>query len=216
MTSAQIIEPLHQAWVHRDFLSAAGVGVGELDLLFAGPPCQGFSMIGPREISDLCNSLFQEVLRSTAALRPKAVVIENVPGLLTLGDGRYLTSILSGLRAEGYQAACAELLAAANLCPIRRSRRNCTKGFLTTRGAIGDLPVVQAGESAVTYSGRPRHEFQVAARTRLDGRRMRPSELRDHYAAALSPLTLKRLSMLAPGQDCVDIRGLEGHVRATA
>jgi DNA (cytosine-5)-methyltransferase 1 len=227
----------------REFLRATGGAIGELDLLFAGPPCQGFSMIGPREISDLRNSLFQEVLRTTAALRPKAVVIENVPGLLTLDDGRYLTSILSGLRAAGYQAACGELLAAQYGAPQMRWRlvivawrndlgipagfgfpqpthgraaigelvSNSTippklyEGFLTTRAAIGDLPVVQAGQSTATYSGRPRHEFQVAARTRLDGRRMPSSELHDHYAAALSAVNLERLSALAPGQDWRDL-----------
>lgn len=232
-----------QGLAEQDFLNAAGVGVGELDLLFAGPPCQGFSMIGPREISDLRNSLFQEVLRATAALRPKAVVIENVPGLLTLGDGRYLTSILSGLKAEGYQAACAELLAAQYGAPQMRWRlviiawrndlgiaagfgfpqpthgdaaigelvSNSTipehlyNGFLTTRAAIGDLPAVEAGKTAVTYAGRPNHEFQVAARTRLDGKRMQRSELHDHYAAALSSLTLERLSVLEPGQDWRDL-----------
>jgi DNA (cytosine-5)-methyltransferase 1 len=227
----------------REFLGAAGVDVGELDLLFAGPPCQGFSMIGTREISDLRNSLFLEVLRTTAALRPKAVVIENVPGLLTLGNGRYLTSILSGLRAEGYRAACAELLAAQYGAAQMRWRlviiawrddldipagfgfpqpthgkagigelvSNSTipdelyEGFLTTRVAIGDLPAIQAGESMLTYSGRPRNEFQLAARTELDHRRMRSSELHDHYAAALSPLTLERLRVLAPGQDWRDL-----------
>lgn len=233
------IQQLNEA----DFLSAAGVEIGELDLLFAGPPCQGFSMIGPREISDLRNSLFEEVLRTTAALLPKAVVIENVPGLLTLADGRYLRSILTGLRAAGYQAACAELLAAQYGAPQMRWRlvivawrddlgipagfgfprpthgdaaigelvSNSTipakryEGFLTTRNAIGDLPAVEAGESIIEYSGRPRHEFQVAARTRLDGNRMRSHELHDHYAAALSPLTLERLRVLAPGQDWRDL-----------
>ncbi|MFV0373649.1 DNA (cytosine-5-)-methyltransferase [Microbacterium sp.] len=227
----------------RDFLGVAGVGVGELDLLFAGPPCQGFSMIGPRQSSDSRNSLFQEVLRTTAALRPKAVVIENVPGLLTLDDGHYLTSILSGLQAAGYQAACAELLAAQYGAPQMRWRLviiawrndldipagfgfprpthgragigelvpNSTipdelyEGFLTTRGAIGDLPSIRAGESALAYGGRPRHAFQVAARTERDGRRMATSELHDHYAAALSPLTLERLRVLAPGQDWRDL-----------
>ena len=227
----------------RSFLGAAGVGVGELDLLFAGPPCQGFSMIGPRKISDLRNSLSREVLRATAVLRPKAVVIENVPGLLTLANGRYLASILSSLRTEGYQASCAELLAAQYGAPQMRWRlviiawrddldipagfgfprpthgsagigelvSNSTisdelyKGLLTTRVALGDLPVIQAGESLETYGGRPRHEFQVAARTRFDGRRMRSGELYDHYAAALCPLTLERIRLLAPGQDWRDL-----------
>ncbi|WP_375477541.1 DNA cytosine methyltransferase [uncultured Jatrophihabitans sp.] len=103
-------------------LDAAGVGVGDLDLLFAGPPCQGFSMIGPRQISDLRNSLFREVLRVAEVMRPRAVVIENVPGLVTLADGHYLSGILSGLADLGYHAACAELLAAQYGAPQMRWR----------------------------------------------------------------------------------------------
>lgn len=106
----------------RDLLDLAGVGRGELDLLFAGPPCQGFSMIGPRQISDLRNSLFREVLRAAEAMEPRAVVIENVPGLVTLADGRYLSGILSGLADLGYEAACAELLAAQYGTPQMRWR----------------------------------------------------------------------------------------------
>jgi DNA (cytosine-5)-methyltransferase 1 len=103
-------------------ISAAGISVGQLDLLFAGPPCQGFSMIGSRVVWDKRNNLFMEVLRLTAELRPRCVVIENVPGLVTLGKGAYLHAILEGLSAEGYEAACAELLAAEYGAPQMRWR----------------------------------------------------------------------------------------------
>jgi DNA (cytosine-5)-methyltransferase 1 len=101
---------------------AAGIGPGELDLLFAGPPCQGFSMMGSRVVWDERNNLFQEVLRVAAGLRPRAVVIENVPGLITLAGGRYLRAILEGLAGIGYVAACAELLAAQYGAPQMRWR----------------------------------------------------------------------------------------------
>jgi DNA (cytosine-5)-methyltransferase 1 len=109
--------------LHRDdLLNSAEVHPGELDLLFAGPPCQGFSMIGPRQTTDIRNTLFLEVLRSVAIMRPRAVVIENVPGIVTLADGRFLSSILEGLQEIGYQAACAELLAAQYGAPQMRWR----------------------------------------------------------------------------------------------
>lgn len=101
---------------------AAEVAPGELDLLFAGPPCQGFSMMGARVVWDERNNLFREVLRVASGLRPRAVVIENVPGLLTLGGGAYLRSILQGLAASGYVASCAELLAAQYGAPQMRWR----------------------------------------------------------------------------------------------
>jgi DNA (cytosine-5)-methyltransferase 1 len=106
-------------------LSAAGISPGELDLLFAGPPCQGFSMIGSRVVWDKRNNLFREVLRLASHLRPRCVVIENVPGLVTLGKGAYLHAILEGLEAlaaVGYKAACAELLAAQYGAPQMRWR----------------------------------------------------------------------------------------------
>jgi DNA (cytosine-5)-methyltransferase 1 len=102
--------------------SAADISPGELDLLFAGPPCQGFSIIGSRVIWDERNNLFKEVLRLAGGLRPRCVVIENVPGLVTLAKGAYLRAILEGLDAEGYDAACAELLAAEYGAPQMRWR----------------------------------------------------------------------------------------------
>jgi DNA (cytosine-5)-methyltransferase 1 len=103
-------------------MTAAGISPGELDLLFAGPPCQGFSIIGSRVVWDQRNNLFKEVLRLASELRPRCVVIENVPGLVTLGRGAYLQAILEGLDGEGYDAACAELLAAQYGAPQMRWR----------------------------------------------------------------------------------------------
>jgi DNA (cytosine-5)-methyltransferase 1 len=102
--------------------NAAGVAPGELDLLFGGPPCQGFSMIGSRVVWDERNNLFREVLRLASELQPRCVVIENVPGLVTLAKGAYLHAILDGLSAAGYEAACAELLAAQYGAPQMRWR----------------------------------------------------------------------------------------------
>ena len=103
-------------------MSAADISPGQLDLLFAGPPCQGFSIIGSRVVWDQRNNLFKEVLRLASELRPRCVVIENVPGLVTLARGAYLQAILEGLSAEGYDAACAELLAAQYGAPQMRWR----------------------------------------------------------------------------------------------
>lgn len=103
-------------------MSAVDVAPEQLDLLFAGPPCQGFSIIGSRVVWDERNNLFREVLRLASDLRPRCVVIENVPGLVTLAGGAYLRAILEGLSAAGYDAACAELLAAQYGAPQMRWR----------------------------------------------------------------------------------------------
>jgi len=102
--------------------SAADISPSQLDLLFAGPPCQGFSIIGSRVVWDKRNNLFREVLRLASELQPRCVVIENVPGLVTLAGGAYLHAILEGLSEIGYEAACAELLAAQYGAPQMRWR----------------------------------------------------------------------------------------------
>jgi DNA (cytosine-5)-methyltransferase 1 len=103
-------------------MGAADISPGHLDLLFSGPPCQGFSIIGSRVVWDKRNNLFKEVLRLASELQPRCVVIENVPGLVTLTRGAYLHAILEGLSAAGYEAACAELLAAQYGAPQMRWR----------------------------------------------------------------------------------------------
>lgn len=103
-------------------MNAAAAAPGELDIMFAGPPCQGFSIIGSRVVWDARNNLYREVLRLAIALRPRCVIIENVPGLLTLARGAYLHEILEGLAAAGYEAGCAELLAAQYGAPQMRWR----------------------------------------------------------------------------------------------
>lgn len=55
---------------------------GEIDLLVAGPPCQGFSSAGARDPEDARNSLSDEAIRVVRTLQPKIALIENVPGML--------------------------------------------------------------------------------------------------------------------------------------
>lgn len=99
-----------------------GLRRGELDLLIGGPPCQGFSIIGARATDDPRNDLFREFLRIAKELRPRALVIENVPGLATLGGGRVLAEISEGIRELGYSMSFAELLAAQYGVPQMRWR----------------------------------------------------------------------------------------------
>lgn len=57
---------------------------GNIDAIFGGPPCQGFSRLGKRDASDPRNMLFHEYLRIIKDLAPKYVVMENVTGLLDM------------------------------------------------------------------------------------------------------------------------------------
>ncbi len=101
---------------------STGLSVGELDLLVGGPPCQGFSIIGARDPDDPRNGLFREFMRIATDLQPKALVIENVPGLATLSKGQVLDEIGTAFASAGYNVACAELVAAQYGVPQMRWR----------------------------------------------------------------------------------------------
>lgn len=82
-----------------------GIEREELDLIAGGPPCQGFSINAPvRSVLDERNHLFKEYLRFVDAFAPKAVLIENVPGLVSFEDGATLHAILDALAELGYGA----------------------------------------------------------------------------------------------------------------
>lgn len=82
-----------------------GLRIGELDLLAGGPPCQGFSINAPiRSQDDHRNHLFLDFVRFAEELRPKAILIENVPGMISFSNGDTLAAILAALGNIGYGA----------------------------------------------------------------------------------------------------------------
>lgn len=54
---------------------------GKIHVLAGGPPCQGFSFAGKRNESDPRNKLFEKYVEMVQAIRPSALVLENVPGM---------------------------------------------------------------------------------------------------------------------------------------
>lgn len=74
----------------------------KIDVIISGPPCQGFSLTGPRQPSDERNKLFYSVFKLARQLRPKAIIIENVPGLSGLYGGKAKTDIISSFHKHGY------------------------------------------------------------------------------------------------------------------
>ncbi|MGY3531438.1 DNA cytosine methyltransferase [Bradyrhizobium sp. USDA 4452] len=218
-----------------DILRGAGLKRGELDLLIGGPPCQGFSIIGQREIWDVRNGLFREFLRLAKELRPKCVVIENVPGLATLADGTVLRQIGDAFRDAGYSIDCAELLAAQYGVPQMRWRMFFI-GWRTDLGKRGGFPEPTHGRAGIgdlypnnTISPEDSAGF-VTIREALGDlprvqageietkyskppqglyqeamRRSAPQSLANHYAPRLSDQNLARIKSLEPGQDWRDL-----------
>ena len=79
---------------------AAGIGKRDVDVVFGGAPCQGFSMIGKRALDDPRNALVGHYVRIVREVRPKYFVFENVKGL-TLGQHRkFLDEIVEMLSKD--------------------------------------------------------------------------------------------------------------------
>lgn len=86
----------------RSFLEDLGLTKGSLDLVAGCPPCQGFTRLTERRRrKDPRNELIREYLRFVRVLRPRACMLENVPGLLTRGR-RLFEDLCGGLEAAGY------------------------------------------------------------------------------------------------------------------
>ena len=94
-----------------------------VDLVYGGPPCQGFSQIGPRELKDPRNLLYLEFARVLNALKPKVFVMENVPNMVTIKNGHYRDRILSAFRAAGYRRVAVHLLVASDYGVPQTRRR---------------------------------------------------------------------------------------------
>jgi DNA (cytosine-5)-methyltransferase 1 len=80
----------------------ANLGRRDVDVVFGGAPCQGFSLIGKRALDDPRNSLVHHFVRLVAELRPKYFVFENVKGL-TIGEHkRFLEEVIEAFGRKGY------------------------------------------------------------------------------------------------------------------
>lgn len=61
--------------------------ISNVDVIIGGPPCQGFSVAGKRIIEDKRNTLYKSFVKFVDYFHPKAFVMENVPNILSIGNG---------------------------------------------------------------------------------------------------------------------------------
>ena len=159
-------------------------GKRSIDVIIAGPPCQGFSLSGPRNFDDERNKLYLAVLEMVRQYQPKAFIIENVPGMATLYDGQIKEEILRRFRKMGYNIDCKILCAADYGVPQIRKRlifmgvrkdigmpkfpepMFTPDKYRTCRDAISDLPSRECdfGEEEDEYTSEPMSEYQKMMR----------------------------------------------------
>jgi len=129
----------------EQMMADVGLRPEELDLLAGGPPCQGFSSIrtlnGAKKVDDPGNDLVLQFIRFAEALRPKAVLMENVPGLAK--DERILL-VCSKFEEMGYHCDFNVCNAADYGVPQRRRR------VILLAGRFGPVPVAPKEEKRKT------------------------------------------------------------------
>ena len=108
----------------EEIKSQLGIVDRDIDVVFGGPPCQGFSLMGKRSLEDPRNELVFHFLRLVLELKPKFFVMENVPGLTIGNHKNFLLEIIEEFKANGYQVEeNYQVLNAANYgVPQNRSR----------------------------------------------------------------------------------------------
>lgn len=71
-------------WDGEQMLELMGLEKGDLACVMGGPPCQGFSYAGKREVMDPRNSLVFEFARFVVQMQPATMIMENVPGMINM------------------------------------------------------------------------------------------------------------------------------------
>jgi len=108
----------------KEIRAAAGLGDRTIDVVIGGPPCQGFSLIGHRVLDDPRNSLVFHFLRLVGELKPRAFVMENVPGMATGTHTELLRQLVERFERLGYKVRQPhQILNAANFSVPQDRRR---------------------------------------------------------------------------------------------
>lgn len=187
----------------------------DLDVLVGGPPCQGFSLAGPRQIDDSRNKLYQAMVKTARELRPKAVVLENVPGMIQLHGGLVKEKIISDFTKLGYKMGEPHILYAPDYGVPQIRKRVVFVGLLgsteefsypqpilkpeeyvTCEQAIGDLPALIdiVGDKVQAYPCEPQSEYQKTIRSGSDA-------IHNHEGTIHDEKTKKFIRMVPEGKN---------------
>ena len=185
----------------------------KIDVIIGGPPCQGMSLSGPRKFDDPRNRLYMSYIRLVEEIRPKAFVIENVPGLVGLFDGRIKDSIIRQFNDMGYNIQYKIMCAADYGVPQNRKRvifvGMKTGSFcypervmnqVTCSMALSDLQPLEdeIGEEIAEYATDVQNEYQKLMRARS-------ANVRNHIAANHSEKVRKIISLVPDGGNYKDL-----------
>lgn len=187
------------------------VGDNSVDVIIGGPPCQGFSIAGKRIVDDDRNKLYKGFVRMVEYFKPKAFVMENVPNILSIGDGVVRESIINDFKSLGYTVENKVLTASDYGVPQNRRRAvfvGLMKGNfdfdipmvaekVTTEEALSDLPE-QSIEDGGKYLVESSSEYQKLMRTNSTG-------VFNHEVTQHNEQTVRIISMVPDGGNYKDL-----------
>ena len=185
--------------------------IEDVDIVIGGPPCQGFSSAGKRLFDDPRNSLLGVFVRVIGELRPKAILLENVPNVFNGSHGQYGEELLQNLDKAGYVSAAKVLHSEDFGVPQKRRRvfvfalrkdlgirslefPKPSMVSVTVEQAIGDLPSLEAGQGhdPMQYAMCPQSDYQRK-------RRYKSVLLFNHLAPNHSKDLVKKISIIPEG-----------------
>lgn len=186
----------------------------KIDVIIGGPPCQGFSLSGPRNFNDPRNKLYLSYIRLVEEIQPRAFVIENVPGLVGLFNGEVKDNIIKTFADMGYAVKFQILCAADYGVPQNRKRvvfvgvkgennfeyPNPQNEQISCEMALSDLPplIDVLGEEIQSYETQPQNAYQKLMRERS-------SHVRNHIAATHSEKVQHIISLVPDGGNYKDL-----------
>lgn len=190
----------------------------KIDMIIAGPPCQGFSLTGPRNFDDPRNKLYLAVFEAVKRYSPKAFVIENVTGMATLYNGQIKDEIIRRFSNLGYNISTSILCAADYGVPQMRKRLIFVglkkeygifefpaplydkNNYITCADAISDLPSreTELGEEEDSYTLEPQTEYQKKMRGEC-------AILYNHVATAHTQMVKDTIAQVPEGGNYKDL-----------
>lgn len=177
--------------------------------VIGGPPCQGFSTVGKRDVDDPRNKMYLEFCKAVKLASPDFFVIENVKGMLTLNKGAFVEDLIErfGPNGLGYNVNYQLLNAADYGVPQNRYRvfyvgiKDSFFEFpkpydykLTAKDGIGDLEEAVNGQ----YACPPKNKFQKAMRGDC-------VSLKNHDFTAHTEKTISIISQVPDGGNIRDL-----------
>lgn len=188
----------------------------KVDVIVGGPPCQGLSIAGKRIKDDPRNSLYIAYRSMIERINPKALVLENVPTILSLFGGTVAKAIIADFESLGFKTKVFTLFASDYGVPQSRRRTffvalqdgvsfkipapKILSHPITSEMAISDLPLLDNdyGDEVLDYPKDPENEYQAEMRKGSN-------TLFNHWAVVHKKRTIEIISLVPDGGNYKDL-----------